>query len=225
MTEFSRTHIVAIANQKGGVGKTTVTMHLGAVLSRRCRVLVVDVDPQRSTAWWAENARDRLPFDFAGYQSPAILAQLPELRAEYDFVLFDTPGGLEATPLLETVLDAADYVVVPMTPERLAVEPTARTVSRLIEPRRVRYGVLLNRINPRSPTQLRTFQHLLDTTFGIARFDGHLRQYQAHAEAPVLGQLVTTTPPTGRTAGYIADLTRVGYELSDQFSPLLAGVW
>ncbi|MCR2764975.1 ParA family protein [Microbacterium sp. zg.B48] len=225
MTEFSRTHIVAIANQKGGVGKTTLTTQLAAVLSRRFRVLVVDVNPQRSTVWWAENARDRLPFDFAGYQSPAALAQLPELTAECDFVLVDTPGGVEATPLLETVLDAVDYVMVPMTPERLAVEPTARTVSRLIEPRRVRYGVLLNRIDPSIPTQLRTFQELLDTTLGLARFEAHLRKYQAYAEAPVLGQLVTATPPTGRTAGYIADLTRVGYELSDQFSPALAGVW
>ena len=112
--------IIPIANQKGGVDKTTITMQLAAILSRRFRVLVVDVDPQQSTVWWAENARDRLPFHFAGRQSPRMLAHVRELKVDYDFVLVDTPGSLEDTPTLETVLDAADYVVVPLTPAPLA---------------------------------------------------------------------------------------------------------
>jgi len=210
--------IVPIANQKGGVGKTTVTMQLAAVLSRRFAVLVVDVDPQQSTVWWAENAGGQLPFDFAGNQSPNMLARLRELRATYDFVLVDTPGSLEDTPILETVLNAADFVVVPITPEPLAVDPTMRTISRLIEPRHLRHSVLLNRIDPRIPNQLRTWQELLDTTFGVPRFDAYLRQYKVHADAPVLGQLVTNAPDTRRTAGSISDVTRVGYEVSDQFT-------
>jgi len=54
-------NVVAVANQKGGDGKTTATMQLGAALSRRHRVLVVDVDPQQSTVWWADNAAAQLP--------------------------------------------------------------------------------------------------------------------------------------------------------------------
>lgn len=218
-------NIIAISNQKGGVGKTTVTMQLGAALSRRFRVLVVDVDPQRSTVWWAENARDGLPFDFAGNQSPRMLARVRELRVEYDFVLVDTPGSLEDTPILETVLDAANYVVVPVTPEPLAVEPTMRTIARLIEPRHLRHGVLLNRIDGRIPNQLRTWQELLDTTFGVPRFETYLRQYKVHADAPVLGQLVTNAPDTRRTAGSISDVTRLGSEMSEQFSLANVGVW
>lgn len=218
MTESRGLKLIAIANQKGGVGKTTVAMQLGAVLSRRFNVLVVDVDPQQSTVWWAENARDRLPFDFAGNQSPRMLARLHELRVVYDYVLVDTPGSLEDAHILETVLDAADFVVVPLTPEPLAVDPTMRTITRLIEPRHLRHSVLLNRIDPRIPNQLRTWQELLDTTFGVPRFDAYLRQYKSHADAPVLGQLVPSAPDTRRTAGSISDVTRVGYEVSDQFS-------
>ncbi|GAA1468856.1 hypothetical protein GCM10017607_20100 [Microbacterium thalassium] len=217
--------IVAVANQKGGVGKTTVTMQLGATLSRRFRVLVVDVDPQQSTVWWAENVPDGLPFDFAGSQSPKALAGMRELEAEYDFVLVDTPGSLEDTPILETVLDAADFAVLPLTPEPLAVDPTMRTITRLIEPRGLRHGVLLNRIDPRVPKQLETWQGLLDTTFGVPRFGNHVRQYKVLTDAPVLGQLVTSTPDTRRTQGSILDITRVGYELSDQLSPAHAGRW
>lgn len=217
--------IIAVANQKGGVGKTTVTMQLGAVLTRRYRVLVVDVDRQQSTVWWAENVRDRLPFDFAGNQNPKMLIRLRELQLDYDYVIVDTPGSLDDTPVLETVLDAADYVVVPLTPEPLAVEPTMRTIHRLIEPRQLRHAVLLNRIDPRVPSQLHTWQELLDTTWGVPRFSAHLRQYKTQADAPVLGELVTTLRDNRRTTGTIGDVTRVGFEMTDQFAPSLSGRW
>lgn len=208
--------IVAIANQKGGVGKTTVAMQLAAALSRRHRMLVVDVDRQRSTVWWAENMRERLPFDFAGGQDPKVLGRLRELRAQYDFVVVDTPGSLEDTPVLETVLDAADTVVVPLVPEPLAVEPTMRTINRLIEPRGLRHAVLLNRIDARIPTQLPAWRDLLDTVWGVPRFDAYLRQYKAQADAPVLGDLVTTLRDNRRTQGAIADITQAGLELVAQ---------
>lgn len=217
--------IIVVANENGGVGKTTVTMQLGAAISRRSRVLVVDVNLQRSTAWWAENLHDRLPFDFAGNQNPRMLTRLRELRGEYDFVLVDTPGNLENTPVIETVLDAADYVVVPLTPEPLAVEPTLRTIHRLIEPRQLRHAVLLNRIDTRVASQLATWRELLDRTWGIPRFDAYLRQYKTHAEAPVLGELVTTLRVSRRTTGTIADVTRAGFEMTEQFAPALTGRW
>lgn len=217
--------VIAIANQKGGVGKTTVTMQLGAALSRRHRVLVVDVDRQQSTVWWAENVRDRLPFDFAGNQHPSVLTRLRELRVEYDFVLVDTPGNLEDAPVLETALNAADFVVVPLTPEPLAVEPTLRTIHRLVEPRQLRHAVLLNRIDARISSQLDTWRDLLDTTWGVPRFAAYLRQYKTQADAPVLGDLVTTLRDNRRTAGTISDVTRVGLEMTQQFAPALSGRW
>ncbi|GGD86813.1 hypothetical protein GCM10007269_32120 [Microbacterium murale] len=217
--------IISVVNQKGGMGKTTVAMQLAAALSRRHRVLVVDVDPQQSTVWWAENAERHLPFDFAGSQHSSVLSRLSYLDREYDVVIVDTPGSLEDPHTLEVVVDASDFVIVPLTPEPLAVEPTMRTIQRFIEPRGVRFAVLLNRIDPRIQGQLEAWKELLDVTLGVPRFDACLRQYKAQADAPVLGSLVTTVRDNRSTQGAIWDVTRLGLEVTEQLNPQLQGAW
>ncbi|GEK86667.1 ParA family protein [Microbacterium aerolatum] len=217
--------IISVVNQKGGMGKTTITMQLAAALSRRYRVLVVDVDPQQSTVWWAENAHRHLPFDFAGRQHPSVLARLSHLDGDYDFAIVDTPGSLEDARTLDVVVGASDFVIVPLAPEPLAVEPTMRTIQRFIEPRGVRFAVLLNRVDPRVHGQLEAWHELLDGTLGVPRFDAHLRQYKAQADAPVLGNLITTIRDNRSTQGVIWDLTMLALEMVEQLSPRLQEAW
>lgn len=220
-------YTIVVANQKGGVGKTTLTMQVAASLSRRHEVLVVDVDPQRSTQWWVENARDTLPFVYAGPQNPGVLPKLDRLGAGYDFVFVDTPGSIDDARILESALNAADYVLVPLTPEPLAIEPTVRTIQRFIEPRRLPYGVVLNKIDPRVPHQHDRWKMILDSTWGHPRLEQPVRRYRVHADAPLLGQLVTGMADNRRTAGAISDITRLGYEVAAQVAETTdpAGAW
>lgn len=222
---MSDLRIISAVNQKGGMGKTTITMQLAAALSRRHRVLVVDVDPQQSTVWWADNAQRHLPFDFAGSQQPGVLARLSHLDREYDFVLVDTPGSLEDTRTLDAVVDATDFVIVPLAPEPLAVEPTMRTIARFIEPQDTRFAVLLNKIDPRVRGQLEMWHDLLDVTLGVPRFHSHVRQYKAQADAPVLGDLITTVRDNRRTQGAISDVTTLALEVVEQLTLQLQEAW
>jgi chromosome partitioning protein len=188
-------------------------MQLAASLARRFMVLLVDVDPQQSAAWWAENAGAALPFDYAAIPAYDDIARLRGLGARYDIVITDTPGSLEDTRTLETVLDLADFVVVPLPPDPLAVGPTVRTIDQLIRPRGVPYAVLMNRVDPRVPNQLLDLERLIDTRLESPRFAAYFRQYLLHAHASLSGEVITSIPDTRRTAKAISDVTAVAYEL------------
>ena len=211
MGEERLVRIVAVAGQKGGVGKTTTAMSLAAVAAEASRVLLVDVDPQGSATWWAERAGDRLPFDFASDTDPSHLARLWELP--YDVVFVDTPGSLEGHDVLGVVLRASDFVILPTEPAALAVMPLMRSVRDVVVPRGVPYRVLLNIVDPRSPSEVQDARALLGAQ-DVAAFSNVVREYKAHKRAPLDGLVVTQYPATDRYAAKaVDDYRRVALEL------------
>lgn len=202
--------IVAIANQKGGVGKTTTAMSLAAVAAETGRVLLVDVDPQGSAAWWADQAGEELPFDVADDTDPTNLARLRELP--YDLVFVDTPGSLEGTDVLATVLREADFAVLPTEPSPLAIAPLVTTIKNVVLPHGVDYKVLINRADPRLPADVADAYGLLDQS-GIDHFHSHIRSYKVHSMAPMQGVVVTQYPGRRAQGNAADDYRRVHTEM------------
>lgn len=202
--------VIAVANQKGGAGKTTTTMNLAAAAAEGARVLVVDIDPQGSTTWWAERAGEDLPFDFAAETAPENLARLRELP--YDVVFVDTPGSLEAQAILEGVLAQSDFVILPTQPEALSFPALVKTVEQIVKPSGVDYRVLLNALDPRSPGEELDARKLIDSA-GFPRFKAGIRRYKAHATAPLAGEVVTQYEPTRGSFKAINDYRVVALEL------------
>ena len=125
MTELSlsRPWNIAIANQKGGVGKTTTALSLAAAIDDSSgAVLVMDADPQQSALEIAA-AGPPLPFEVRSARSAAELAGIRNIRG-VDTVLIDLPGNLDDTPVLGEVLAASDFCIIPLIPEKAAIEPT-----------------------------------------------------------------------------------------------------
>ena len=110
--------IVALLNQKGGVGKTTLALHLAgrwAVEGRH--VLLVDADPQGSALDWSEQrAREGLGrlFGVLGLPRETLHRELPAMAADVDHVVVD--GAPRVTGVARSTLLAADLVLIPATP-------------------------------------------------------------------------------------------------------------
>lgn len=200
------TQVHAVLSQKGGVGKTTITVNLAAVVADTLgadpanpSVLVASIDPQASAVWWAERGdADALPFDFDQLDDrPDGLNELRE--SGYTHVFVDAPGSLARPAVLARALDVADDVLVPTAPEPLAYGPTERTIRELVEPRSLPYRVVRNlwdRRDGRVDLDALT-EWLEEQKIGYA--NTIVRRYKMHTNASAEGKVVTQYPP-GRTA-------------------------
>ena len=207
--------VVAVAGQKGGVGKTTTAMSLAAIAAETERVLLVDVDPQGSAAWWAGRAGETLPFDFAADTDPTHLAALR--HQPYDLVVIDTPGSLEGSALLDTVLAASDFVILPTTPEPLAVVPLLTSIRQAVTPHGLDYRVLLNKVDTRAPRDADDARELCASN-SIPVFSTHIRSYKAHSAAPLRGIVATQFAEHGSEGKAANDYRRVVTELFAHWS-------
>ena len=119
--------IVCISSLKGGAGKTTLSIHLAAAIARsKKRVLLVDADPQSSASDWAAARTEKSPFPVVGLARQTLHRDLPELAANYDHVVIDTPPRVSA--LVRSSVLAADLVLIPVQPSSYDVWAAAETV-------------------------------------------------------------------------------------------------
>jgi chromosome partitioning protein len=119
--------IIAIANQKGGVGKTTTTVNLAAAIAESgARVLLIDLDPQGNATTGVGIDKyqvERTTYDLLLERVPvaSILKQMLEpVAAEYDYIFIDCPPSLNMLTL--NALVAAHRVLVPLQTEYYALE-------------------------------------------------------------------------------------------------------
>ncbi len=133
--------IIVVAALKGGVGKTTTSVYLGALAAARRAATLVDADPQASAAEWIENAEDEFFERLTLVEAPTdrlLLKALDRIDGE-EVAIVDTPPGNER--LLAKAMERADVVVVPT---RIGGVETARVEAVLdVVPRKVPVGLVI----------------------------------------------------------------------------------
>ncbi|CAK0749078.1 ParA family protein [Azospirillaceae bacterium] len=138
-------HIVAIASQKGGSGKTTLARNL-AVAGSECQCVtgLLDTDPQGSlTDWW--NRRKAKAPAFIRYEEDIHGLFYLLRRAGNGIVFVDTPPSVHA--FVQTVVDLSDLTLVPVRPSPDDLSAVKATL-RLLEGRR--WAFVLTQVKPRT---------------------------------------------------------------------------
>ena len=105
--------VIAIVNQKGGTGKTTLATNLAAAFSDTERVLLLDADPQGSSRDWSDN-HPRLRLTVQALDGGRLVEEVGQQSPDYHWVIIDGPPGTSRTSA--DAVRAADLVLIPAKP-------------------------------------------------------------------------------------------------------------
>ena len=169
--------IVTVASFKGGVGKTTTAVHLAAYLQGRAPTLLIDGDPNRSASGWAK--RGELPFRVIDERQAAKYAR------DHEHIVIDT----EARPNredLQALVEGCDLLVIPSTPDALALDALTLTVGVLKELGAESYRILLTMIPPKPSRDGEEARAMLEEA-RLPIFAGGIRRLVAFQKAALAG--------------------------------------
>ncbi|MBY0339123.1 MAG: ParA family protein [Acetobacteraceae bacterium] len=197
--------VIAVAQQKGGAGKSTIAANLAVALAQAGhRAALLDTDPQKSLERWNALRQQRpkaVPLDFHAPAGWRVTGTLDRLRRAAEMVVVDTPPHVETDARL--VIRAADLVLVPLQPSLPDLWASDATVE-LAEKEKRRWAYVLNRM-PASG-RLRDVILAEIARRGAPVFEPHLGNRSAYPAAFAQGLGVTEASPRNPAAAEIAAL-------------------
>lgn len=217
---------IAFVNQKGGVGKTTLAVHVADALARRGkRVLLVDADPQASAIEWAaaresthEAADGEVLFPVVALATHFIHKEMPVLAKGYDCVIIDGPPRVNNVSA--SVIMASDLVLIPVmpsgfdvwaTPDIMELIDKAKTMSDAIG-KVIEAAFVVNR----KVNQTVIGKALADTLgqHPLPILPTSISQRIAFADSVTKGRTVLETDPNGPAA---KEVTQLINDIMEQF--------
>ena len=194
--------IITIASFKGGVAKTTTAVHLAAYLQDRSPTLLIDGDPNRSATGWSR--RGQLPFKVVDERQAAKYAR------QFQHCVIDTEARPEEEDL-RALADGCDLLIIPTTPDALALDALMLTVKALDGLRTSGYRILLSIIPPRPSRDGDEARSTLREA-GLPLLAQGVRRLVAFQKAALAGVPVYAVDDPRASLGW-EDYQRVGKEI------------
>ena len=186
--------VIAVLNQKGGTGKTTLALNLAAGLARRAPTVVADADPQRSISQWismgmamatSEDAQGLPPVTQIGADA---VATFTRLKRAYRHVVVDCPPTVQG-PIIEAVMGAADVVLIPVLPSPLDLWASVEMAALVGEARKkhpaLQAYLILNQVETRNALS-RVMQQAV-AEFDVPLLQANVQRRAAYRSAAVEG--------------------------------------
>lgn len=195
------THVIAVINQKGGAGKTTLAMNLAAGLSRRAETLVLDLDPQGSSRQWASLGSEPFPATVKQIIGKWDARTLHQNYRAYRHLVLDCPPSLDSHASLQA-LRACDVALIPVLPSPIDLWASLRLPEEIEEARkansRLRAYLVLNQLEPKSA--LSGAMHEALAEFGIPVLEAAMRRRAIYRNAALEGVSVYQLGSRGQLA-------------------------
>lgn len=204
--------VIALLNQKGGAGKTTLATHLAGELAMQgSRVTLLDADPQGSALDWAQrrlqSGQERL-YGVFGLARDTLHREVPQIALEADYVVIDGPPRVAA--LARSALLAADMVLIPVQPSAYDVWATQEMVGLIAEARvfrpQLRAAFVINRRVVGTVIGREARQALADQPFPA--LSAEISQRIVFADSVAAGRLVSEVAPQCAAAREVAALAQ-----------------
>ena len=200
--------IISFLNQKGGVGKTTLSVNVAGCLARQGhRVLLIDADKQGSATTWA-SLREDAPFQVVSMARANMARDALKLAQDYDHTIIDGPPHAEE--IARSCIVASDFVALPIEPSGLSTWASDLTVRQVKEAQEFKPTLKCGFVVSRKigKTVIGRDIRNVAAEAGLPILESEIEQRVAFAEGMTMGQTIFEWADDSNAAREIEHLTK-----------------